>query len=952
MGDRVEILHVEGDSEFAERTREYFDQVGDRFRVRTVSGATAALDELSTPRIDCVISNYEIAGMDGLALLERVREEFPDLPFIIFTGAGSEAVASEALTGGATDYIRRDEETEQFDLLANRVRNAVERYRATRRAAAEERISRVIRAVDRALVRADSEADIEQDCCEILGDADPYTFAWIGGVDPETDRIEPRAHDGDAGDYLDSITITADETPTGNGPAGRAVKTGEIAVSQNIYDDEAFEPWHDTAIEYGFQSVAAIPLRYESQRYGLLVVYADRSYAFDEAERDLLRDLGDDIAHALHSRRIRDELRQTTVRMEALFADAPDMITVHEADGTLVDANQTICEQLGYAPEELVGMSVWDIDPAIDPAESRALWDRMDDGSRHEVETKFRREDGSTFPVAVHLRKTRVDGDTQFVVHSRDISDRKEREQILETQSEALTAAYDGMAILDADNRYIFVNPAHADIYGYDDPEALLGESWRLCYEPDEAERFEREVLPELAEHGEWFGEATGVRADGETFPQEVSLTRLENGQLICVVRDVTERRTHLRNLEAIQRRTQSLMGTETVTETAQVAVETAKEVLDAELSGFHELTEDGSELRLVTETEPISETFEQPPGHNRESEDPVSEVVWEVFESGDPLHVSDTADHDRLAGNTPARSGIIQPIEDRGVFVISSTSPDVFDETDRALVDLLASALTVALRRVDRESLLQQRERELTRQNERLEEFASVVSHDLRNPLEVISGSLELAEETGSQEHFDRGRRAVDRMAQLIDDLLSLARQERPVTETDRVDVGAVARRCWATVATGGARLRVKGSIELAASESRLKQLFENLFRNAVEHGSTGNPTASDDAVDHGSTDTPPESGDSVEDGGEDVTITVGVLSSDPGFYVADDGPGIPPEDREQVFESGYSTAPDGTGFGLAIVDRIASVHGWDLSLTESEDGGARFEVVTDPSD
>jgi DNA-binding NtrC family response regulator len=160
MGDRVEILHVEGDSEFAERTREYFDQVGDRFRVRTVSGATAALDELSTPRIDCVISNYEIAGMDGLALLERVREEFPDLPFIIFTGAGSEAVASDALTGGATDYIRRDGETDQFDLLANRVRNAVERYRATRRAAAEERVSRVIRAVDRALVRADSEADI------------------------------------------------------------------------------------------------------------------------------------------------------------------------------------------------------------------------------------------------------------------------------------------------------------------------------------------------------------------------------------------------------------------------------------------------------------------------------------------------------------------------------------------------------------------------------------------------------------------------------------------------------------------------------------------------------------------------------------------------------------------------------------------------------------------------
>ncbi|WP_284009437.1 PAS domain S-box protein [Haloarcula pelagica] len=951
MDDPVEILHVEPTPEFAAETREHFDQVDGNVRVRTVSGATAALDELCTSRIDCVISDYEIPDSDGLELLQRVREEFPDLPFIIFTGAGSEAVASKALTGGATDYISKGDDTEQFDLLANRVLNAVERYRATRRAAAEERVSRVVRAVDRALVRADSEADIEGDCCEILSDADPYTFAWIGGVDEETGRIEPRAWGGGADEYLESITITADETPTGNGPAGRAVRTGTLAVSQNIHDDEAFEPWREAATEYGFQSVAAIPLHYESRRYGLLVVYADRSHAFDEAERDLLTDLGDDIAHAIHSRTIRSELRRTTARMEALFADAPDMITVHDTDGTLVDANRTTREQLGYTSEELDGMSVWEVDAEMDPAAARAFWDRMDNGSRHELETQFRRADGSTFPVAVHLRKTNVNGDTQFVVNSRDITARKERERRLETRSEALTAAIDGMAILDTDDRYVFVNPAHAEMYGYDDPDALLGESWRLCYGPDEEARFEREVFPELAEHREWFGEATGLRADGETFPQEVSLTRLDNGYLICVVRDVTERRTYLRNLEAIQRRTQALMETETVAETAQVAVETAQDILDAELSGFHVLDEADGRLRLLTETEPIGRTFEPLPGYHRRDDDPVSAVVWEAFDAGDPLYIPDTADHDRLAGNTPARSGVIQPIADHGVFIVSSTRPDAFDETDRALVDLLTSTLTVALRRVDRESLLQERERELTRQNERLEEFASVVSHDLRNPLEVVSGSLELAAQTGEEEHFDRGRRAVGRMEQLIDDLLSLAREGHPVGEMDKVDLGTVAERCWTTVATDEARLQVAESVELTASESRLKQLLENLFRNSVEHGSTGNRTGSDDSVEHGSTGSRPVGDDSVEHGEEGVTITVGALPSESGFYVADDGPGIPPDEREAVFESGYSTATEGTGFGLAIVDRIASVHGWDLSLAESDDGGVRFEVVTDPS-
>jgi PAS domain S-box-containing protein len=931
MEDPVEILYLEGNSEFAAEAREYFDGIDGEFRIRTVTGATAALDELCTPRIDCVIADHDPPKADGLELLERVRERFPELPVIIFTGAGSEAIASRALSAGATDYLRKGEGTEQFDLLANRVRNAVERYRATRRATAEERVSRVVRAVDRALVRADSEADIEQQCCEILSEAEPYTFAWIGGVDGDTDRVEPRAWDGGAGEYLDSVTITADDTPTGRGPAGRAVETRRLAVSQDIHTDDAFEPWRETATEFGFQSVAAIPLIHESQQYGLLVVYADRPHAFDEAEQDLLLDLADDIAHALHSRQMRSDLQRTTAWLEALFANAPDMIDVHNSNGTIVDANPALCEQLGYDADTLVGKKVWEIDSELDEREARALWDDLGNGDRHELETRFRRADGSTFPVAVHLRKTRVDGDTQFVVNSRDITERKERERQLETQSEALTAATDGMAILDTDNRYVFVNPAHAEIYGYDDPDALLGESWRLCYEPDEAARFEREVFPELAEHGEWFGEATGLRADGETFPQEVSLTRLDNGYLICVVRDVTERRTYLRNLEAIQQRTQSLMETETVAETAWVAVETAQEVLGAELSGFHALDDDGR-LGLVTDTDPIDRTFEQAPGYDRWSDDPVSAVVWEAFDAGESLYIPNTADHERLAGNTPARSGIIQPIADHGVFIVSSTRPNAFDETDRALVDLLTSTLTVALDRVDRESLLQDRERELTHQNERLEEFASVVSHDLRNPLEVVSGSLELAERTGDPEHFDRAERAVERMDQLIEDLLSLAREGRRVTDREQVDLATLARRCWATVATDSARLRVTDSVELTASESRLRQLFENLFRNSVEHGATGSRSET-------------------ADGDPAVTITVGVLPDTRGFYVADDGPGIPADERGTVFESGYSTAADGTGFGLAIVDRIAEAHGWELSVTESADGGARFEIVTDPS-
>ena len=107
---------------------------------------------------------------------------------------------------------------------------------------------------------------------------------------------------------------------------------------------------------------------------------------------------------------------------------------------------------------------------------------------------------------------------------------------------------------------------------------------------------------------------------------------------------------------------------------------------------------------------------------------------------------------------------------------------------------------------------------------------------------------------------------------------------------------------------------------VELQADATRLRQLLENLFRNSVDHG------------------------------GEDVTITVGTLAD--GFYVADDGPGIPEAERDQVFESGYSTNRDGTGFGLAIVEEIAAGHGWEITVTEGVEGGARFEVTGVGSD
>ncbi|AUV82318.1 hybrid sensor histidine kinase/response regulator [Salinigranum rubrum] len=203
------------------------------------------------------------------------------------------------------------------------------------------------------------------------------------------------------------------------------------------------------------------------------------------------------------------------------------------------------------------------------------------------------------------------------------------------------------------------------------------------------------------------------------------------------------------------------------------------------------------------------------------------------------------------------------------------------------------------------------ERERELERKNERLDSFTRVVSHDLRNPLSVADGRLALAMDACDSEHLPPAARAVRRSQALVEDLLTLARDGDRATETTTVDLAALVSECW-DATTSDATLRVETERSLRTDANRLRQLLENLLTNAVDHGGT--------------------------------TVTVGDLPD--GFHVSDDGPGVSPTERERVFEAGYSTSRAGIGFGLAIVQEVAEAHGWTVHVTDSDAGGARFEV------
>lgn len=205
--------------------------------------------------------------------------------------------------------------------------------------------------------------------------------------------------------------------------------------------------------------------------------------------------------------------------------------------------------------------------------------------------------------------------------------------------------------------------------------------------------------------------------------------------------------------------------------------------------------------------------------------------------------------------------------------------------------------------------------ERQLERKNTRLEEFASVVAHDIRNPLTVATGYLELAQDAGDGSYLGDVERGLSRTSEIIENLLALARAGEGIGQTEILDLGTLVRNAWENVGTARAQLLIEEEVPIEGDRLRLTQLFENLFRNAIEHG------------------------------GSDVTVQFASLSH--GFYVEDDGPGIPEEQRDELFATRGSNSGDAR-FGLAIVGDIVNTHGWGVAVTEGRNGGARFEIRT----
>ena len=495
----------------------------------------------------------------------------------------------------------------------------------------------------------------------------------------------------------------------------------------------------------------------------------------------------------------------------------------------------------------------------------------------------------------------------------------------------------DIVTVLSPDGTMEYQSPSIRRILGYD-PDDLIGDSALQYIHPDDRDRIADRIRAVLENPDDPLEVEYRFRhADGEwRVLESIGRNELETPHIEGIVansRDVTERKNRLERLSVLPKVARDLQGAEDAETVAEITVETIGTVLDLPIAGVWCYDAATEQLEPEAHTTAAEELFGEIPTFRAKDES----LSWEVFESRQYRVYEDVTSTSAVYNpDTPIRSEMIIPLGPYGVLNVGGTNAENFSDVDVHFARILAALATSGLRRVFHVETLERQALELEERNERLDRFASVVSHDLRSPLGVAQAYLEeiarqRADDAGMVDDaadeavaspvdaIDRLSDSLDRMEAIIEELRELARQGEAIGDREEVSLDTAVTMAWGTVETGDTALDVDAAVRLQADRGRLVELLENCFRNAIEHGDASRIEVHQ-----------------IERDGEPV-----------GFSVVDDGSGIPEEHRSMVFETGFSTADDGTGLGLAIVEEIATGHGWHVTAGASEEGGARFDVT-----
>jgi len=827
MRGGIRILHVDDEPEFTEITATFLENENDDFTIETETDAEEGLELLTEGDYDCVVSDYDMPGKNGIEFLKKVRESFPNLPFMLFTGKGSEEVASKAISAGVTDYLQKRASTEGYELLANRIENAVRAQRSAERAARQEDLMRLT---------------------EIAGNAGGFE------IDLETGKL-----------FL----------------TGGAKRITGVPESEEFYLKETIESYHPEDRDRVREALERVIETREEEKgvfrsqtgEGERLLELTMKPVIEDGEVTNIRGAVNDITD---QRERQHELEQ----IESLFENAQDtLFLINVGEGFVIErVNPAFEDATGLSPEQVRGREVRDIfgEGGAKMEERYTRCVEKEEPLEYEEQVRL---DGELKYWETSIAPVVLDGSVEYIAGAtREVTERGRREKEQRRVKQRLNLAVEGAGLgvwdWDMESGEIRHNEKWAEMLGLPSEDGVVSvESVRDRFHPEdlpeskeeteevlagEMDRYENEVRRKTAD-GDW----KWIRTVGKVVERD------EDGNAMRAVGvniDIDERKKQKKELERYK-----------------TFVESSSDVIA-------HIEADGTTLYQSPAVEEL---------YGYDHEEIVGDDVFEYVHPDDREKVAEKfyailEDPEKDSGKVEYR------VRDAdGDYVWTEAVGKDQRDTEAGGVVINERDIT-----------------ERKRKEKRLEEFASVVSHDLRNPLSVAKGRVELAKEDCGSEHLDSVDDALDRMDVLIEDILALAQEGSDLGEMEVIETEELSEDCWSNVKTEDATLVTELEGAIKADPGRLKQVLENLLRNAVEHG------------------------------GENVTVTVGELDDRNGFYVADDGNGIPEEERDKVFETGYSTSEAGTGFGLSIVEEIAEAHGWGIEVKESEDGGARFEV------
>gem|GEM_PF-2750986 len=416
VDNRVRVLVVD-DSEFfgtlvaGELSKQY-----DMETSRTTSAA-AALEQLETTTVDCVVSDYDMPEMDGIELFEQLQERGVHVPFFLLTAAGSEEVASKAITAGIDDYFPKTRGEEQFEILGRRITNIVAQRRTENRLQRQRQLHGKLWTITQDLLAATSRREIATSVCDGLVTVDRFEFAWLeqeqtgdpiaAGIDDETVAAIRES--------VDSVEYSADTEALNQG----AVQTRAIDAPELPVDE-----------------LAVIPLAHQDRSYGVLAVGTDSTTPLRSSEQETLAHLGTTVGHALAAVEMQREIE--------IFREAVDQadtaILITDRDGQIEYANSACSAITGYGVDEIVGRPVEILGTDCwDSEYYESVWERLRRGETVSEEIVQRKADGAQFYVDFSAAPVRLGDDVErFILVESDITELKSNEQRLEVLNRVL----------------------------------------------------------------------------------------------------------------------------------------------------------------------------------------------------------------------------------------------------------------------------------------------------------------------------------------------------------------------------------------------------------------------------------------------------------------------------------------------------------------------------------